>query len=273
MTGNTSRWCTLESVIQMTVVAGNIDMFPGQLESKQAMVEDRWQPTCRQMTLSASRSKNPNMLIVFRVAGKAIGRGTLEDVVYVAAFTGCINMHAKQSKSRQVMIESSGRPAFGLVAGAAIGAQSIRMRICLYMAGLATSWGGTQVCKRMIILMAFVTGDLDMFPGKFKGYSIMVEGVPVSIDAVMTSQAIIPIGLEMGLHEIGLDLRMAIGTDGLVKCGIAIYVAIPASKTGSVAPFLVRSQGISRRLMRELKILENREGRLCALVVGMAFAA
>ena len=141
------------------------------------------------------------------------------------------------------------------------------------MAALAISWGGAQVCKHMIILMAFVTGDLDMFPGKFKGYSIMVEGVPVSIDAVMTSQAIIPIGLEMRLHEIGLDLRMAIGTDGLVKCGIAIYVAIPASKTGSVAPFLVCSQGISRRLMRELKILENRKGRLCALVIGMAFAA
>lgn len=29
MTGNASRWCPLEGVIQMTVVAGNIDMFPG----------------------------------------------------------------------------------------------------------------------------------------------------------------------------------------------------------------------------------------------------
>lgn len=95
------------------------------------MVEDRWQPTCRQMTLSTSRSKNPIVLIVFRVAGKTIGRGTLEDIVYVAIFTGYINMHAKQSKSRQVMIEGGGRPAFGLMAGAAIGAQSIRVRICL----------------------------------------------------------------------------------------------------------------------------------------------
>jgi hypothetical protein len=131
MTGSTSRWCTLEDVIHMTVVAGNIDMFPGQLESKQAMVEDRWQPTCCQMTLSASRSKNPIVLIVFRMAGKAIGRGTLEDIVYVAAFTGCIDMLAEQSKGRQVMIEGGGRPAFSLMTGAAIGAQPFRMRISL----------------------------------------------------------------------------------------------------------------------------------------------
>lgn len=251
MTGNTSRWCTLEDVIHMTVVAGNIDMFPGQLESKQAMVEDRWQPTCRQMTLSASSSKNPIVLIVFRVAGKAIGRGTLEDIVCVATFTGYINMLAKQSKSRQVMIEGGGRPAFGLMAGAAIGAQSIRMRICLYMAALAISWGGTQVCERLVVLVTLITTDLDMFPGQFKGHGIVVKSMPVGIDTVMASQAVIPVCLEMGLHEVGFDLFMTVHTDCLIEFGIAIQVTVPATERGTVGLLLMHSKGIPRQFMRK----------------------
>lgn len=114
------------------------------------------------------------------------------------------------------------------------------------MAALAISWGGTQVCKRMIILMAFVTRYRDMFPGQFKGHSIMIEGVPIGIDAVMASQAVIPVCLEMGLHEVGFDLFMTVQTDCLIEFGIAIHMTVPATEWGTVGLLLMRSKGIPR---------------------------
>jgi hypothetical protein len=66
---------------------------------------------------------------------------------------------------------------------------------------------------------------------------------------------------------------MAVSTNGLIECAIAIRVAVPASKTGTVCTFRVRSQRISGRLMRELKILENRKRRIHAMMVGMTVSA
>jgi hypothetical protein len=101
----------------------------------------------------------------------------------------------------------------------------------------------------------------------------MAKGMTIGINAIVAGQAVVPICLEVGLHEIGLDLPVAVSTDGLVKGGIAIRMAVPAGKTGTFCTFLVRSQGIPRWCMRELNTLEIRQGRIHAMMVRVAVSA
>jgi len=77
----------------------------------------------------------------------------------------------------------------------------------------------------------------------------MVEVVTVGVNPIVTSQAVISISLEVGLHEIGLDLLMASCTDGLVKPGIAIDVTSIASKRRTIRLALVSGEGIPESIV------------------------
>ena len=45
----------------------------------------------------------------------------------------------------------------------------------------------------------------------------MVKIVPVGINPIVASQAVLAVSLEVSLHEIGFDLFVAGNADGLVK--------------------------------------------------------
>jgi hypothetical protein len=63
---------------------------------------------------------------------------------------------------------------------------------------------------------------------------IMAEIVPVRVDSVVARQAIIPISLQMRLHEIGLDLLVTGRTGSLIKFGIVGSVAGAAEKGSTI---------------------------------------
>ena len=48
-----------------------------------------------------------------------------------------------------------------------------------------------------------------MFPCQGERHLLMIEIVSVGVDAIMTGQTIITIQLDMGLHEIRIDLLVA----------------------------------------------------------------
>jgi hypothetical protein len=73
-----------------------------------------------------------------------------------------------------------------------------------------------------------------MLPGQMEDNVIMAEIVPVRVDSVVARQAIIPISLQMGLHEIGLDLLVTGCTDSLIKFGIVGSVTGATEKGGPI---------------------------------------
>jgi hypothetical protein len=88
-----------------------------------------------------------------------------------------------------------------------------------------------------------------MLPGQLEGDRIMAKSVTITVNPIMTAQAILPISQQMGLHEIRLDLLVAGYADGLVKFGIAIDVTGTASKGRAVRLDLVGDQRISEGIV------------------------
>jgi hypothetical protein len=64
-----------------------------------------------------------------------------------------------------------------------------------------------------------------MLTGKLESDFAMVEIMAIGINPIMASQAVIAISLDVGLHEISLDLLVTGNADSLVKHYIAIHVA------------------------------------------------
>jgi len=69
---------TLENMINMTVTACNVDMFPRQLECRQVMVKFGGCPTIRSVTGTAVHPQPALVDIIFLVAGTAILRSSLK---------------------------------------------------------------------------------------------------------------------------------------------------------------------------------------------------
>jgi hypothetical protein len=65
----------------------------------------------------------------------------------------------------------------------------------------------------------------------------------------MTGQAVRPIGLEMGLHKISLDLPVAGCAHRLVEFDIVLAVAIRAGKRRAIRQGFMRGEFISKGLM------------------------
>ena len=69
----------------------------------------------------------------------------------------------------------------------------------------------------------------------------MVKIMAIGIDAIMTSQAVLAISLEVRLHEISVDLLVAGEADGLVKHHIAINMACSTCERRTILLALVGS--------------------------------
>ena len=93
MTTGAVGWCSLEDTIDMATGAGDIDVFPGQLVCKQVVVNGSG-PTCNLVAQGTIRAILPVMLIIFFVAGIAVGRRSPEDLIDMATLTGHTGMFA-----------------------------------------------------------------------------------------------------------------------------------------------------------------------------------
>ena len=93
--------------------------------------------------------------------------------------------------------------------------------------------------------MTLVTRNLCMFAGQLENDIFMIEISPISVNAVVPGQAVLPISLAMNLHEIKLDFLVTDQADRLVKFGKVIPVAIAANKRRTIALFLVGDEEIA----------------------------
>lgn len=65
---------SLEYVIDVALLTRNIDMFTGQLESREIVIEISWLPAIGRVTSSAVLAEAACMWIIFLMAGKTIRR-------------------------------------------------------------------------------------------------------------------------------------------------------------------------------------------------------
>ena len=113
------------------------------------------------------------------------------------------------------------------------------MGIIFYVASRAILACRFEVGNRPGAGMAAPTIHRGMFSGQLKSNVVMVEGVAVAVNSIMTGQAILSIRQEMGLHENGFNLPVARFADGLIKPGIAIGVTCIAHKRRTIRLALV----------------------------------
>jgi len=102
--------------------------------------------------------------------------------------------------------------------------------------------------------MALRATDLGMFSGQLESGQTVIKCVTISINPIVTAQAILPISLQVRLHEGSFNLFVAGRTDGLIKTDIAIRVTIRACEGIPIRPGLVRSKGISKSFVGDIRL-------------------
>ncbi len=133
-----------------------------------AVIEYSGTPTVDDVTGFALRSKLTYMNIV--VAGGTIHRRTFEHSILVAAFAGNSGVLAFQLESELGMVNGS-VPAFGSVAGGAVGAVTAVMLIVFGVAGI-TVLGNAFVDT---VNVAGVAGDAGVFADQFESGKVVIE--------------------------------------------------------------------------------------------------
>ena len=121
--------------------------------------------------------------------------------------------------------------------------------------------------------MTLVTRNLCMFAGQLENDIFMIEISPISVNAVMAGQAVLPICMAMDLHELKLDFLVTDHADRLVEFGKIIPVAIVANKRRTIGLFLVGEEGITSEIMREIHILHIGQRCFRAAMIRVTFSA
>ncbi len=139
-------------------------MCAGQREARDGMVEGGGFPAAGGMAGITVRTELAAVLVILLMAGIAIGRRTLKDVVDVTAQASRADVLADQFESGQVMVEEGRFPACWCVAGAAICAKTTLVIIICRMAGVAVSGSALENMSNMTIH----TGGNNVLAGQFE---------------------------------------------------------------------------------------------------------
>jgi hypothetical protein len=188
MTIDAVRGCPLEDTIDVATGTGDTDVFPGQFECKQVMV-DGSRPTRHLMAKGTIRAILPFVLIVFLMTGIAVGWYSHEDIVDMATLTGYADMLALQCESGQIVVEGCREPGVGCMAVPTVGAKPAGVRIDLPMTSNAVYWRPFEDG----IDVATGAGSRNVFPGQFECKLVMVDDCrpPFDIMAIGAVRAIL----------------------------------------------------------------------------------
>ncbi len=116
------------------------------------------------------------------------------------------------------------------MAGATIRSQLSFVGIVPGMTGITLLGSAFQVLDAALPCVTGTTLHLCVFTGELEGNFIMVKIVPISIQPIVASHAVLPKILQVGWHELRLYLLVAIGTYGLVKRSETLGVTRTACK-------------------------------------------
>ena len=155
--GGTVLGRTFEQIILMTICASHRCMFPIQMECKFGVIHLRGFPALGSMTSSTLRTQLTLMGIIFGVAGSAILRCAFENAVLMAIFAGHGSMLPIQMECEFRMIHFCILPAFGSMAGRAIGSKLTVMMVDCRVTGDTSLRSRLQICELARIYVAFGT--------------------------------------------------------------------------------------------------------------------
>jgi hypothetical protein len=93
---------------------------------------------------------------------------------------------------------------------------------------------------------------LGMFPGQLESHFAVFEVGTVCIDPIVADQAVISVGLAMGLHKIRFDWLVAVDANGWVKFGVTNWVAGIAGEGGAICLAFVTNESIPERIMSNI---------------------
>lgn len=195
----------------------------------------------------------------------------LINAVDMALFTGHAGMFALQFEGRQVVIKFGWFPAFGGVAGGAIGAKTTLMRVFSAVTGETVLGRGLQRRQGMRLLVAGSALGLGVLPGQFKRNPAMVEVRTEGFFPVVAVQAFQAKVEGVLLGEIGLHGKMTVDASGhLKRPGETRLMAILAHKRGGIGFPAVGAQGEVQIVVWEVRRLHFQQGGVRAAVIGMA---
>lgn len=123
------------------------------------------------------------------------------------------------------MVEGCRYPGTGGMADVAVRSELTLMGIILGVTGKTILGGSLQVGEATRPEVTGATFQLAVFAGQLKSKHGMIKIMPIGIDAIVASQAFLAIVLEMGEHEIRIELLMAGGAHRLIDICIAINMA------------------------------------------------
>ena len=126
---------TFEQVILMTICARHRCMFPIQMECKFGVIHLRGFPALGSMTSCALRTQLTLVGIIFGMAGSAILRCAFENAVLMAIFARHSSVLPIQVECELGMIHFCILPAFGSMAGRAIGSKLTVMMVVRRVTG------------------------------------------------------------------------------------------------------------------------------------------
>jgi hypothetical protein len=158
--GEAVAGCGFEILVDMATCARNVDMFPGEFERKEIMVDVDRQPSGGGMTQGTIHTELAVVLVILLMAGETIAGSPLKNMIDMAAVTSHCNMPAVEFERGKVVVKGCWRPARRSVAGTTIGAQPALVGILIGMAGEAVLGSGTQVFQRPGVGMAITAGNL-----------------------------------------------------------------------------------------------------------------
>jgi len=72
------------------------------------------------------------------------------------------------------------------------------------------------------------------FSGQVEGHGAVVKFVAISVNAIMTAQAVVRVDQEVDCNKISIDLLVTGSADGLVELAVAIYVTGVTGKRGTI---------------------------------------
>jgi len=233
----------------MAVIAGcpfMVDAVPfAAIATRMRQVKKSGAPCTRAVALVAGHSREQAGVIGWvGVTGNARCGNYRKDGIGVAFCASQPRVCTGQREFGQRMVEGGGQPALGGVTGAASISELAFVGIILCMAASAVLGGRFKVCNTPSPCMTAPTIKGSMFPGQLERDICVVEGVPVAVNPIVTSQAVISIFQQVRLHEIRFDLLVAGSADSLVEPGIAVHMAGFANKRRAIRLFLVGSESI-----------------------------
>ena len=174
MAGKTSGGSALKDVGCVAFYTQHVHMRAGQLKDRQVVVKPAPGPGLGAMAGGTILAQCSIVRIVFLVAGKTVGSGTLENIVDVAGRTQHVCMRAGQLESRQIVVKRGPGPGLGAMAGCTVLAQCSIVRIVFLVAGKTVGSGTLED----IVDVASRAQHVCMRAGQLEGCQVMVKRGP-----------------------------------------------------------------------------------------------